>query len=363
MLHGQYSNSIELEEVELSPDNLVFMLKSIQELAQPENVSKFSHVVYREILSAGSHSVLTTDRNLIYQLDVEHPLNYSDAFESNWWLTDEKCSFSGRYKGPFPDLSFAARTFQLCYFIKLLEDYFDRLIVSKGPDKLGLSYHFRADSNISPMKISGSLLFNHESPRRGETFVTRKITNFLARLIKGSKEILYLGNIYAERDWGHAMDYVEMQWRMLQNKKPKDYVIATGQTTSVKKFINECLTLLEKHEADVTNSFRNLNNPHQLKRSLTDDDVFVQWNNKRINLIGKENIHNSQKLMDSVNPYVIPRNHLVEQSLDDANNGNLETFYELLQVIQHPYSIPENQKYLEPPSLEYEQSYRTFCGT
>jgi len=54
---------------------------------------------------------------------------------------------------------------------------------------------------------------------------------------------------------------------------------------------------------------------------------------------------------------------LVEQSLDDANNWNLETFYELLQVIQHPYSIPENQKYLEPSSLEYEQSYRTFCGT
>jgi len=128
-------------------------------------------------------------------------------------------------------------------------------------------------------------------------------------------------------------------------------------------FINEFLTLLEKHEADFTNSFRNLNNPHQLKRSLTDDDVFVQWNKKRINLIGKENIDNSQKLMDSVNPCVIPRNHLVEQSLDDANNGNLETFYELLQVIQHPYSMPENQKYLEPPSLEYEQSYRTFCGT
>ena len=163
MLHGQYSNSIELEEIELSPDNLVLMLKSIQELPQPESASKFSKVVYREILSAGSHSVLTTDRNLIYQLDLEQPLNYSDAFESNWWLTDEKCSFSGRYEGPFPDLSFAARTFQLSYFIKLLEDYFDRLIVSREPDKLGLNYHFKAASNISPMKISGSLLFNHEN--------------------------------------------------------------------------------------------------------------------------------------------------------------------------------------------------------
>ena len=88
------------------------------------------------------------------------------------------------------------------------------------------------------------LLFNHESPRRGETFVTRKITNFFARLMSGSNEILYLGNIYAERDWGHAKDYVEMQWKMLQKKKPKDYVIATGKTTSVKNFINECCKYL-----------------------------------------------------------------------------------------------------------------------
>ena len=163
MLNGQNLNSIELEEVELSPDNLVLMLKSIQEFPLPESHTKFNKVQYREILSAGSHSVLTTDRNLIYQLDSKRPLNYSDAFESNWWLTDEKCSFSGRYKGPFPDLSFASRTFQMSYFIKLFEDYFDRLIVSKELNKLGLNYHFKATSNISPLKISGSLLFNHEN--------------------------------------------------------------------------------------------------------------------------------------------------------------------------------------------------------
>ena len=129
------------------------------------------------------------------------------------------------------------------------------------------------------------------------------------------------------------------------------------------KFINDFLSLLEKHGADFTNSFRNLNNLNQLKDSLIHDDVFVQWNNQRINLIGQENMNSSQKMMDSINPCVIPRNHLVEQSLDDANNGNLETFHELLNVIQHPFSIPENPMYLEPPSPEYEQSYRTFCGT
>ena len=82
------------------------------------------------------------------------------------------------------------------------------------------------------------ILFNHESPRRGETFVTRKITRFLTRKKLGSKETLYLGNLNARRDWGHAKDYTEMQWRIMQQKKPKDYVIATGHAYSVKQFVN-----------------------------------------------------------------------------------------------------------------------------
>ncbi len=88
------------------------------------------------------------------------------------------------------------------------------------------------------------ILFNHESPRRGETFVTRKITMFFAKKMQGHKGILYLGNINAKRDWGHAKDYVEMQWKMLQNKIPKDYVIATGKCYSVKEFINLCCKYL-----------------------------------------------------------------------------------------------------------------------
>jgi len=88
------------------------------------------------------------------------------------------------------------------------------------------------------------ILFNHESSRRGETFVTRKITRFLTRYLFNLEKILYLGNIYAIRDWGHAKDYVEMQWRILQQKKPDDYVIATGQICSVKDFINKCCDYL-----------------------------------------------------------------------------------------------------------------------
>jgi len=80
-------------------------------------------------------------------------------------------------------------------------------------------------------------LFNHESPIRGETFVTRKITRALARIKLGMQDCLYLGNLDAKRDWGHAKDYVEMQWLMLQQDEPDDYVIATGQQHSVRQFV------------------------------------------------------------------------------------------------------------------------------
>jgi len=83
------------------------------------------------------------------------------------------------------------------------------------------------------------ILFNHESPRRGETFVTRKITRGLANIAQGSEQCLYLGNLDAQRDWGHAKDYVRMQWLMLQQAQPKDFVIATGMQISVREFIRK----------------------------------------------------------------------------------------------------------------------------
>ena len=81
------------------------------------------------------------------------------------------------------------------------------------------------------------ILFNHESPRRGETFVTRKITRGLTRIDAGLEQCLYLGNLDAKRDWGHAKDYVQMQWLMLQQEQPEDYVISTGRMETVRRFI------------------------------------------------------------------------------------------------------------------------------
>ncbi len=95
------------------------------------------------------------------------------------------------------------------------------------------------------MYACNGILFNHESPLRGETFVTRKITRGIARIALGLQDTLYMGNLDAKRDWGHAKDYVEAMWLMLQQAKPEDYVIATGITTAVRDFLKKCFNELD----------------------------------------------------------------------------------------------------------------------
>ena len=95
------------------------------------------------------------------------------------------------------------------------------------------------------MHASNGILFNHESPRRGETFVTRKITRALARILAGKEKKIYLGNLDAKRDWGYAKDYVEAMWLMLQQDEPDDYVIATGQSWSVREFLDRAFSYVK----------------------------------------------------------------------------------------------------------------------
>ncbi len=95
------------------------------------------------------------------------------------------------------------------------------------------------------MFACNGILFNHESERRGETFVSRKITRAATRIKLGLQQKLYLGNLDARRDWGHARDYVEAMWLMMQSEEPDDYVIATGETHSVKEFLEEAFGLLD----------------------------------------------------------------------------------------------------------------------
>ena len=132
------------------------------------------------------------------------------------------------------------------------------------------------------------ILFNHESPRRGETFVTRKITIGLNKIALGIQKKLYLGNLYAYRDWGHAKDYAEMQWKMLQQKKPEDFVIATGKPYTVKFFVELCCNFLK---------------------------INIAWSGKGINEIGyvksfdkfkTPNLKKGQKIIEIKNEYFRP---------------------------------------------------------
>ena len=133
------------------------------------------------------------------------------------------------------------------------------------------------------------ILFNHESPVRGETFVTRKITRALARIKLGIQKNLYLGNLYAKRDWGHAKDFVEAQWLMLQQKNPEDFVIATGKQYSVKDFINE--------------ASKNL-------------DIKIEWSGKGLKEVGS---YNGRDIVKIDPKYFRPTD--VENLLGDANKA------------------------------------------
>ena len=104
-----------------------------------------------------------------------------------------------------------------------------------------LTVNYREAYNLH---ASNGILFNHESPRRGETFVTRKITRAATRIKMGLQDDLYLGNLDAQRDWGFAKEYVEVMWLMLQQDKPDDYVCATGETHTIREFCQECFGLL-----------------------------------------------------------------------------------------------------------------------
>jgi len=104
-----------------------------------------------------------------------------------------------------------------------------------------LTVNYREAYNLH---ASNGILFNHESPRRGETFVTRKITRAATRIKMGLQDELYLGNLDAQRDWGYAKEYVEVMWLMLQQDKPDDYVCATGETHTIREFCQECFGLL-----------------------------------------------------------------------------------------------------------------------
>lgn len=143
------------------------------------------------------------------------------------------------------------------------------------------------------MFACNGILFNHESPRRGETFVTRKITMATAAIAKGKQECLYLGNLNALRDWGHAKDYVEAMWRILQQEKPEDFVIAMGETTSVRDFVRMAfqevgITLRFEGENENEVGYADSIDESKFKTALANSEIsksaeeFEEWANAQI---------------------------------------------------------------------------------
>ncbi len=114
-----------------------------------------------------------------------------------------------------------------------------------GVSKLSAFHFGRMFRESYGLFVANGILFNHESPRRGEGFVTRKITMGVAEILAGKRDAISLGNLDAKRDWGYAPEYVEAMWRMLQQDKPDDYVIATGEVHSVREFVGECFRLVK----------------------------------------------------------------------------------------------------------------------
>ena len=172
------------------------------------------------------------------------------------------------------------------------------------------------------------ILFNHESPRRGETFVTRKITKGLSLIDVGLQDCIYMGNLNAQRDWGHARDYVEMQWLMLQQKMPEDYVIATGRMVSVRKFIEMCAK--------------------ELSWTKKKDGPSIIWEGEGLNEIGKR--ADTNEIVIRVDPnYFRPTE--VDQLLGDSTKAQRElgwspktSLEELIkEMISH--DIQEAKKY------------------
>jgi len=121
------------------------------------------------------------------------------------------------------------------------------------------------------MHASNGILFNHESPLRGETFVTRKVTRAVARIVLGSQQKVYMGNLSSQRDWGHAKDYIKAMYLILQQDTPDDYVISTGVTTTIRDFINMSFA-----EAGVTIEFKGENEFEEGYISSIDENIFAQ---------------------------------------------------------------------------------------
>ena len=174
------------------------------------------------------------------------------------------------------------------------------------------------------MYACNGILFNHESPRRGETFVTRKITRGLTRIDAGLDKCIFLGNLNSKRDWGHAKDYVRMQWMMLQQSEPEDYVIATGRTETVRRFIEICAS--------------------KLKWNKNKNEPAILWEGEGVNEIGRRS--DTKEIVIKIDPRYF-RLTEVDELLGDSSKGYQKLGWEpeinLEEMIEEMISIDKTK--------------------
>ncbi len=245
--------------------NKGYLVHGLLRRSSTENTSKIDHIIKEHIednliLHYGD---LTDSANLINIINIIKPDEiYNLAAQSHVGISFECPEYTAETDalGPLRILE-AIKILGLAKKTKFYQASTSELygLIQENPQKETTPFYPRSPYGVAKLYAywitinyresygiyaCNGILFNHESPRRGEEFVTRKITKGLASIHLGLQDYLKVGNINSKRDWGHARDFVEMQWMMLQQKKPEDFVIATGQQRSVKDFIEICSKLL-----------------------------------------------------------------------------------------------------------------------
>lgn len=240
-------------------------------LEDPEHhLSRILHVLDRVQLHAGSLESYASVYDLIAEIIPDECYHLAAQSYVSYSFDDQYSTLNTNINGTHYVLGALKKLAPECHFYFAgSSEMFGK--VAETPQKETTRFHPRSPYGIS--KVAGydltrnyreaysmfccsGLLFNHESPRRGYEFVTRKISMGIASILEGRSSKLVLGNLEAKRDWGHAREYVDAMWRMLQQPEPKDYVIATGETNSVRTFVEQAFAIvdLDYREYVMTNS-------------------------------------------------------------------------------------------------------------
>ena len=209
---------------------------------------------------------------------------------------------------------------------------------------------------FSSIDKNGRYAFGNQ-PMIGEWNLTRFAESLLPLLNENQSEAIRIA--------GECLDEYQHQFRACWLNGMRKKLGIFNVEPSDLQLVEDLLMLMYKHQADYTNTFRQLLNSSQLSDGLNNDGAFKNWMVKWHERLSRQpnSMRDVQNLMDAHNPIVIPRNHLVEDALAQASNGDMTPFYDFLQVLSTPYAQPANEKYLLAPDFKSEENYRTFCGT